>query len=128
MVSRAGVLLAAALIAAGCDREARVPIVPCKALSAGCALSGGVRVQTDAAPAPLVPFVVSVEAPAARAVSIGFEMEGMEMGPNRYRLVRDADGIWRARVLLPVCVSGRRDWLMVVEIDGARAALPFTTH
>ncbi len=127
VVSRSRVLLAALALAAGCSQEARVPVLPCPDLRAGCTLGGGARVQTDVAPAPLAPFVVTVQAPHAREVAIGFEMEGMEMGPNRYRLVREPEGLWRARVLLPVCVSGRRDWLMVVEIDGVRERLPFTT-
>ncbi|HYG14046.1 MAG TPA: hypothetical protein VD885_07875, partial [Methylophilaceae bacterium] len=51
-----------------------------------------------------------------------FAMQGMEMGLNRYRLLRQPDGKWAAEVTLPVCVQGRSDWLMeleVIEPDGA---------
>ena len=38
-------------------------------------------------------------------------MKGMDMGWNRYRLNKDAAGYWNAEVTLPVCVSGRSDWV-----------------
>ena len=49
------------------------------------------------------------------------------MGLNVYTLRADRDGVFWARVILPTCISGRRDWLITVEIDHAfRLAAPFT--
>jgi hypothetical protein len=62
-------------------------------------------------------------------VEIQFQMRAMDMGINRYRLLADADGVWRGRAMLPVCTTGRSDWLARVEImqNGRRwtAELPF---
>jgi hypothetical protein len=62
-------------------------------------------------------------------IDVQFQMRGMDMGLNRYRLDRDADGVWRGRALLPVCASGRSDWYAVIGIaqDGRRwvAEIPF---
>jgi hypothetical protein len=123
--------LAALMLAwlAACGRV-DVAVVPCASLTAGCVVvlnQRQVQVRTDVAPAPLQPFQVTLRAEQAREVFIAFNMQGMEMGPNRYRLAQQADGSWLARVTLPVCVSGRRDWQMILEIDGRRVALPFQT-
>ncbi len=63
-------------------------------------------------------------------VEVQFQMRAMDMGINRYRLIADADGVWRGRAMLPVCSAGRSDWIVQVDIsaDGRRwqAELPFT--
>lgn len=124
---RAALFCLSLLALAGCG-EPKLAVVPCASLVAGCAvLADQVTVRTDVAPAPLQPFQITVSAPQANELAIEFSMQGMDMGPNRYRLVRQADGSWTGRVTLPICVSGRRDWLMIVDIDGQRVALPFQT-
>jgi hypothetical protein len=56
----------------------------------------------------------------------------MDMGLNRYQLITDGAGRWLAKVTLPVCSSGRGDWLAVVEVvtEGRRfaAQLPFVIN
>lgn len=82
----------------------------------------------DRTPSALQPFVLTVRAPKGTQVYAEFVMQGMEMGLNRYRLEHQPNGAWQGRVTLPVCVSGRRDWLLVLEVDGERHALAFTTN
>ena len=116
------------LALAGCEKQT-APIVSCAALTQGCALDQDkLFVKTDRAPTPLKPFALTVRAPAAQAVNVEVQMQGMEMGLNRYRLIRQANGEWRATITLPVCVTGRRDWLMLIEVDDARRALAFQTE
>jgi hypothetical protein len=74
------------------------------------------------------PFELRVTAPGARRVSAEFQMVGMDMGFNRYDLRPTPDGEFASRVTLPVCVSGRRDWVLYLDIDGTRYALPFSTR
>lgn len=66
---------------------------------------------------------------AQARIDVQFQMRGMDMGLNRYRLDRDAHGVWRGRAILPVCTTGRSDWYAVIEIvqDGRRwsAEIPF---
>ena len=54
------------------------------------------------------------------AVSIEYTMVGMDMGLNRFSLmpVTDARGQQRfeGEGILPVCVSGRVDWLANVQV------------
>ncbi|MCS6786445.1 MAG: hypothetical protein NZ524_05365 [Thiobacillaceae bacterium] len=76
----------------------------------------------------LHPFELWVRAPWARRVQASFTMEGMDMGFNLYTLRADNSGVHRARITLPVCVSGRRDWVMTLEIDGLKVRVPFVTQ
>lgn len=66
---------------------------------------------------------------AQARIEVQFQMRGMDMGLNRYRLEQSADGLWRGRAVLPVCTTGRSDWYAVVGIeqDGRRwiAEMPF---
>lgn len=77
---------------------------------------------------PLKPFQVWVKAPGAATVRARFTMRGMDMGFNLYTLRAAGDGAFRADVTLPICVSGRRDWIMAVEIDGTTFQLPFSSE
>lgn len=106
-------------------------MVGCPDLHAGCTvqLDGArVTVRIDGRLQVLKPFQLSVVAPGARKVQARFSMADMDMGFNLYTLQPDAQGVFRARIVLPVCVSGRRDWLMSLEIDGRRIELPFVTE
>ena len=83
----------------------------------------------------LAPFPVRVTvAPvaAARAVSVDFTMPGMDMGLNRYRLRDAGNGQWEGTATLPVCTTGRTDWLATVTVQGEagawRAAFAFVTE
>ncbi|MBT9613372.1 MAG: hypothetical protein IV108_08925 [Burkholderiales bacterium] len=122
------IVLFVVLALVGCAKQA-APVVSCAALTQGCALDQDkLFVKTDRAPTPLKPFALTVRAPVAQAVNVEVQMQGMEMGLNRYRLIRQANGEWRATITLPVCVTGRRDWLMLIEVDGVRRGLTFQTE
>lgn len=103
----------------------------CPDLAAGCTtqLAGRtVSVGIDGELKVLQPFQVWVRVGGARKVQATFTMEGMDMGFNLYTLRADKEGVFRGRVTLPVCVSGRRDWVMTLDIDGHRLAVPFVTE
>lgn len=103
----------------------------CPGLARGCAarLAGHpVTLGVTGELKPLQAFQLWVRAAHARQVAARFTMEGMDMGFNRYTLRPDAQGVFRASVTLPVCVSGRRDWIMELDIDGAVARVPFVTE
>src|SRR3569832_10508 len=73
---------------------------------------------------------VPVQRQRARSVASErrIQMNGMEMGFNRYDLHPSDNGTFVSSVTLPVCVSGRRDWTLTLEIDGVHYALPFSTR
>ncbi len=81
----------------------------------------------------LAPFPVALklEGIEATAVSLEFSMPGMDMGQNRYHLLADDAGLWRGEAMLPICSTGRLEWLAEVVVDTAderlRADFPFHT-
>ncbi|HEX7971929.1 MAG TPA: hypothetical protein VF501_06895, partial [Thiobacillus sp.] len=98
---------------------------------AGCAFHhrgalASVRFSTQ--PVPLNAFELRVRVPGASRISAEFQMVGMDMGFNRYDLRTMADGAFAAKVTLPVCVSGRRNWRLTLDVDGTRYVLPFSTR
>ena len=70
--------------------------------------------------------------PSAGPASVDFVMVGMDMGLNRYTLTRQADGSYRAKIILPVCSTGRSDWVAkvsaVVGQEMWTAEFPFTAE
>lgn len=114
------------------DKAERPPVaLTCPDIHAGCAgeLAGRpVQVGVRGDLKVLHPFEVWVRAADVREAHVSFAMEGMDMGFNLYTLRPDQDGVLRGRVTLPVCVSGRRDWRMTLEIEGQRLTLPFVTE
>lgn len=86
-----------------------------------------VQLRFSHSPTSLQPFTISLRAPGAHQVEGEFQMQGMEMGFNRYTFAPDKIGLFTARVTLPVCVSGRRDWKLNLQIDAQRYAIPFST-
>lgn len=106
---------------------AAAPRLVCADPATGCATQLGGRPITigmDARRRVMQPFQLWVRAAGARKVQASFTMEDMDMGLNLYTLHADKAGIFRARVTLPVCVTGRTDWLLAVEVDGDRVILP----
>lgn len=114
---------------------------PSAASEAGCVLAagpctldlgGGTAVTLDLAPRPLRTMAdLAVAARVTRAgapldgaeVSVGFEMQGMDMGPNRSALAAAGTGRYAGRAVLVRCPSGRRDWRarVTVAVPGGAA-------
>ena len=129
-------LLAAALIAIAVagwwlKRPVDAVAVHCADPLAGCAFShrgAAVDVRFLSQPTPLEAFGLRVSAPHARRISAEFQMAGMDMGFNRYDLRPAGDGAFASNVTLPVCISGRHDWTLFLDVDGTRYALPFKSR
>lgn len=112
----------------------KVVTVRCPDLANGCAVDVDGRqilFGTTGEPKPLAPFQVWVttkgSAPMQKAEA-RFTMEGMDMGFNLYTLRADAQGVLRANVTLPICVTGRRDWNMILDVENLRLSVPFVTN
>lgn len=109
-------------------REKVIPL-PCTDIVAGCPLPApGAQIRFDRQPDALQKFRISVQWPGAAEVHASFQMQDMEMGFNRYRLLPAAAEGWQAEVMLPACIQGRKDWLVILEIGGRKYALPFTSR
>ena len=128
----AAIGLVALVLLFGTERETAPPQrLACADLQAGCTLvldGQAATVGFVGQPKVLAPFEVWLRIEAAKTVQARFDMADMDMGFNLYTLRPDADGVFRARVTLPVCVSGRRDWVMTLNIDGRKVEVPFVTE
>ncbi|MGW8311007.1 MAG: hypothetical protein ACWGNB_08075 [Thiogranum sp.] len=133
MQMRLPLLPAFVLLFSACDRSPPADR-PLTVLSAppGCELQQGCRagegafsveLQFAAPPRAMSAFPVHLRVAAAEPVEtvmISFSMQGMDMGLNRYRMLRGASNTWTANVTLPICVSGRSDWIAGVELVTAQ--------
>jgi len=59
--------------------------------------------------------------------SVELKMKAMDMGKNRFAFVKSGDHGWKTDVVIPVCTTGRRDWLFEFEIiqSGAKKRVIF---
>ena len=111
--------------------EVVVTQVSCATLSSGCSVQVDGReiiLGMTGVTKPLAPFQIWVKAQGVRKAEARFVMEGMDMGFNLYTLRADNQGVFRANVTLPVCVTGRRDWAMILDVDKTRLSVPFVTQ
>jgi len=128
------ILLIAGVVAASRfiqPKEVAAVAVDCPNPQAGCSANlNGRKIELGVVGElkVLSPFEVWLKAPGAASVQASFTMEGMDMGFNLYTLRPDAEGVFRARITLPVCVSGRRDWVITLKIDGQALSVPFVTE
>ena len=126
------------LLLSGCDKTSQtelpatlLAVVPGCEVQQGCRAeddSISVNVQFGAVPRALHPFPISLQVNGGeplRDVSVTFYMQGMDMGLNRYRLVGSAASGWKADITLPICMSGRSDWVAEFELLTEQRRLQF---
>jgi len=102
---------------------------PAPEKSCGLNINGrAISVTLIGARKPLQRFRIQVDAPHARKVEARFTMEDMDMGFNLYTLRASQTGRFATDVTLPVCVTGRRDWVLHLSVDQDRLAIPFVTE
>lgn len=109
----------------------------CDSARAACRAQGddlAIELRLGPALRPLESFDIELRVlrgvlDAQARIEVEFQMRDMDMGLNRYRLERSEDGFWQGRAVLPVCTTGRSDWVAVIGIeqDGRRwiAEMPF---
>lgn len=49
---------------------------------------------------------------------VSFKMKAMDMGVNKYRFIK-GNSNWSAKIIIPICTTGRRDWLAEIEVQYA---------
>jgi hypothetical protein len=101
------------------------PVSGCRAVVAKHEL----MVRFSGPASALTPFEVRLDGGGVTHAEVAFVMPGMDMGLNRYQLLPVSTTRHVARVVLPVCSSGRHDWVadFLVTVDGKtyRLILPF---
>jgi hypothetical protein len=112
---------------------APISVLSCVDITKSCG-NAMFSVQFDEAPQVMKPLHLNLHLHQAESVNnihVDFAMQNMEMGLNRYRLIQASQsGDWQAEVTLPICVQGRRNWNLLLEIEAEdkiqRFQLPFS--
>ncbi|WP_293764031.1 hypothetical protein [uncultured Aquitalea sp.] len=99
----------------------------CRELSQPCALPDGGALRFVSQPENGKPFLIRLEGVQGGEPTVEFAMVGMDMGFNRYRFLPEGAD-WQAKVTLPVCATGSREWLATFALNGKRYSLPFTVR
>lgn len=64
---------------------------------------------------PFIVYIVDKDNTIEQA-KVRFEMKAMDMGINQYAF-KKLDNSWQANVVIPICTTGRRDWIAEFDID-----------
>jgi hypothetical protein len=76
---------------------------------------------------PLKPIRVELRSKTViQSVILELEMQDMDMGINRFSLNKESQGLWSGTIMIPVCATGRRDWLVNMVIatpEGSKRAV-----
>lgn len=99
------------------QKKSDLPTISCLDLSKVCSVTAGLNISTDHPPQTMRPFKLLINAPEMTPIAASFAMQDMDMGLNRYRLIKQENGWWTAEVTLPVCVQGRSSWLLELEVE-----------
>lgn len=99
----------------------------CDLAEQGCVMHG-YQLEFDRPVRPLSLFKARVksEYPMDSAV-LYLEMKDMDMGINRFKFTPGKEGAWETDVMIPVCSTGRRDWLvtLLIQSEGRSSRLVF---
>lgn len=110
------------------------PAADCDLNRSACQVSmpDGGRIELAITPRPVAvvkPFRVTaiMSGLTAHQVEIDFSGVTMNMGYNRQPLLAEAPGRFGGEATIPVCVTGRMQWLatLMIETDSQRIAVPF---
>lgn len=142
MSQRLSVILFFMLMLYGCDNQDKLIVdlgrsVDCDAAVSTCSVKKeGFVVKLSLGPdvhaLNSFPLILDIEGEesdiAVDGVIADFQMQGMDMGINRYKL-QSAEGKWQGSITLPVCTTSRMDWYAQIEfmVEGVqyRARFPF---
>ena len=87
-----------------------------------------VELRFSIQPKPFEPFRMGVVAPAARKVSVEFQMAGMDMGFNRHDLHPGRAGQFGGEVSQPAGVTGRHSRQATLALDENRYTFIFRSR
>ena len=107
------------------DKPVQIINISCADLSLGCTFKIDQENYTIKSKEPIntsKPVNLILKGPA-QSIRLSWQMLGMEMGNNYYKMLTDDHKSWRAETMLPICSQQRLDWLLTLEIDQSRVLL-----
>lgn len=92
----------------------------CNLVKEICEIENNITLQFQGDVSALTPFLILVKVGSVQPenIKLVFEMEGMEMGFNKYNLIKKLNN-WQIETILPICSLGRNDWMLSVEMTFA---------
>lgn len=103
----------------------------CEVAVTGCPFGEQGRLRLVGVGDNRTPFQIRAEnVPAnTQRITASFSMKNMDMGFNRFELIKQGDGVWVAdKVHLPMCSQTRHDWFIEWTVDETqRFQASFTT-
>lgn len=119
--------IASTLLLIACSQNVPPQTLTCPDIVAGCQLDKTISVRFSKTPAVMEKFSLDAQASQQVEIFASFQMQGMDMGLNRYRLLWNGTG-WHADVMLPACIRGRHDWVLRLEAGGKVYEVPFVSR
>lgn len=107
------------------EKPTQIINISCTDLSQGCSFKidqQSYKISSQGAISTNKPVNLTLIGPAKK-ISLSWQMLGMEMGSNRYKMLSDDHITWRAETMLPICSQQRLDWLLTLHIDQADVLL-----
>ena len=89
------------------QKKSDLPTISCPDLSKVCSVTAGLNISTDHPPQIMRPFRLLINASEMTPISASFAMQGMDMGLNRYRLIKQGNGWFVFRGAVHGCWSWR---------------------
>lgn len=111
------------------EQSAAAIKVQCVDLTQLCRIRVGgetLTLRADQPPSALKPFKLEVTG-LNQPIEVRFGMAGMEMGPIAFPL-RPEQGRATLTATLPLCVQGRRDWLLWLDRPEGRIEVTFVAQ
>jgi hypothetical protein len=118
------------------DDEIRLLALGCDVVEQGCVIEHqGEQFQLQMTrPQGLKPFHITFTSSTSELarVSVQFDMLGMDMQQPTQSLQQTGAAIWQNQAILPICSSGRSDWVAWIRFryQGShyRLQFPFTVY
>ena len=107
------------------------PVAACRVEAGGCPFLGSARFRLEGVGDGKAPFAIRAEGVPDNIGSVraSFRMDGMDMGFNRFDLVRNGSGRWeRGNAPQPIVVCGRPYLIVEMVCDGRRFQAAFSTQ
>ncbi|WP_051534480.1 hypothetical protein [Deefgea rivuli] len=99
--------------------------VSCADLSLGCTFKidqQEYKIKSPHTISTSKPVQIQLTGPA-KNISLSWQMLGMDMASNRYKMLGDDQNIWHAETMLPLCSQQRLDWILTLNIDQTKVLL-----
>lgn len=108
------------------DRNGRTEVSLCRLTDGECQIGFfgsylDIHVEGEIQALQRFNIVITDSENIIHSANIRLQMKAMDMGFNEFVFNKETNHQWRAGVVIPVCTTGRRDWLFEITVfDGSK--------